>query len=175
MNQPADILFSEDALRARVAELGAAISRDYARGDLLLLCILRGGVVFLADLMREITIPLAIEFMALSSYEVGARSSSGDVRITLDVTASIAGRDVLIIEDIIDSGRTLSAVLELLRARHPRSLEVCVLLDKSERREIPIPLKYIGFDVPDRFVFGYGLDMDDHFRNIPYIAALQER
>jgi hypoxanthine phosphoribosyltransferase len=174
MNQPADILISEDALSARVAELGAAISRDYTRGDLLLLCILRGGVVFLADLMREITIPLAIEFMALSSYEVGARSSSGDVRITLDVTASIAGRDVLIIEDIIDSGRTLSAVLELLRARHPRSLEVCVLLDKSERREVSIPLKYIGFTVPDRFVFGYGLDMDDHFRNIPYIAALQE-
>jgi hypoxanthine phosphoribosyltransferase len=174
MNQPADILISEDMLKARVAELGDAISRDYAHGDLLLLCILRGGVVFLSDLMRQITIPLAIEFMALSSYGAGARASSGDVRITLDAKTAIADRDVLIVEDIVDSGHTLAAVLDLLRTRHPRSLEVCVLLDKVERREVNVPLKYVGFPIPDRFVFGYGLDIDDHFRNIPYIAAMQE-
>jgi hypoxanthine phosphoribosyltransferase len=174
MNQPADILISEETLQARVAELGAAISRDYAQGDLLLLCILRGGVVFLSDLMRQVSIPLAIEFMALSSYGIGDRASTGNVRITLDLNTPIADRDVLIIEDIVDSGHTLAAVLELLRARHPRSLEVCVLLNKAEKREVAIPIKYIGFSIPDRFVFGYGLDIDDHFRNIPYIAAMQE-
>jgi hypoxanthine phosphoribosyltransferase len=172
MNPRFETLIGESALRARVSELGAAISRDYASGNLLLLCILRGGVVFLADLMRTISIPVTIDFMALSSYAPGLRSSSGSVRITMDAGVSIADRDVLIVEDIVDSGYTIQAVLELLRARHPRSLEVCALLDKTERREVKVPIKYIGFSIPDRFVVGYGLDMDDRYRNLPYIGIV---
>ncbi len=170
-----EVLISADRIHARVTELAAEIDRDYAHGDLLLLCILRGGVIFLADLMRAITIPHAIDFMAFSSYEAGVRQSSSRVRITLDLGTPIAGRDVLIVEDIIDSGRTLAAVLELLRTRRPRSLEACVLLDKEERREVAVPLRYRGFTIPNRFVFGYGLDIDERCRNLPYIAATQER
>jgi hypoxanthine phosphoribosyltransferase len=168
---PSEVLLSADRIQTRVRELGAEISRDYADGDLLLLCLLRGGVVFLADLMRAITIPHAIDFMAVSSYGVGARKSSGEVRIALDASAAIDGRDVLLVEDIIDSGHTLAAVLELLRARHPRSLDICVLLDKAERREVAVPVRYCGFRIPDRFVFGYGLDIDERFRNLPHLAA----
>ncbi|MGD0172940.1 MAG: hypoxanthine phosphoribosyltransferase [Anaerolineales bacterium] len=164
-------LISSQQLQSRVAELGAEISRDYAGADLLLLCILRGAVIFLSDLMRCLTIPHAVDFMAVSSYGIGARATTGQVRITLDLTASIAGRDVLVVEDIIDSGRTLASVLDLLRARHPRTLEVCVLLDKIQRREVDIPLRYRGFPIPDRFVFGYGLDIDEYYRNLPYIAV----
>ena len=164
-------LISSRQLQSRVAELAAEISRDYAGADLLLLCILRGAVIFLSDLMRCLTIPHAVDFIAVSSYGIGARATSGQVRITLDLTASIAGRDVLVVEDIIDSGRTLASVLDLLRARNPRTLEVCVLLDKTQRREVDIPLRYRGFPIPDRFVFGYGLDIDEYYRNLPYIAA----
>ena len=164
-------LISSRQLQSRVAELAAEISRDYAGADLLLLCILRGAVIFLSDLMRCLTIPHAVDFMAVSSYGIGARATTGQVQITLDLTASIAGRDVLVVEDIIDSGRTLASVLDLLRARHPRTLEVCVLLDKTQRRELDIPLRYRGFPIPDRFVFGYGLDIDEYYRNLPYIAA----
>ena len=164
-------LISSRQLQSRVAELAAEISRDYAGADLLLLCILRGAVIFLSDLMRCLTIPHAVDFMAVSSYGIGARATSGQVRITLDLTASITGRDVLVVEDIIDSGRTLASVLDLLRARNPRTLEVCVLLDKTQRREVDIPLRYRGFPIPDRFVFGYGLDIDEYYRNLPYIAA----
>jgi hypoxanthine phosphoribosyltransferase len=166
-----EILITASQIEARVGELAAEIDRDYADGNLLLLCILRGGVVFLADLMRALTIPHAIDFMAFSSYETGARQSSGRVRITLDLNTPIVGRDVLVVEDIIDSGHTLKSVLELLRVRHPHSLEICVLLDKAERREVPIPVRYRGFTIPDRFVFGYGLDIDERHRNLPYIAA----
>jgi hypoxanthine phosphoribosyltransferase len=172
MNPKFETLIAESTLRARVAELGAAISQDYADGNLLLLCILRGGVVFLADLMRNISLPLTVDFMALSSYASGARASAGTVRITMDASTSITDRDVLIVEDIVDSGHTLKAVLELLAARHPRSLQVCVLLDKTERREVTVPLKYIGFSIPNRFVVGYGLDMDDQYRNLPYIGIV---
>ena len=164
-------LISSERLQQRIGELAAEIDRDYAAADLMLLCILRGAVIFLSDLMRRLTIPHTVDFMALSSYGVGARESSGQVRITLDLGASIAGRDVLIVEDIIDSGRTLASVLDLLRARRPRSLEVCVLLDKAERRETPIPLRYRGFSIPNRYVFGYGLDIDEYYRNLPYIAT----
>jgi hypoxanthine phosphoribosyltransferase len=171
---PSEVLLPADRIQARVRELGAAISRDYAGADLLLLCILRGGVVFLADLMRAITIPHAIDFMALASYGAGARQSSGEVRITLDLNGAIAGRDVLLVEDIIDSGRTLAVVLDLLRARKPRSLDICVLLDKPGRREVEVPVRYRGFTIPDRYVFGYGLDLDEHYRNLPHLAALPE-
>jgi hypoxanthine phosphoribosyltransferase len=166
-----ETLISSAQLQSRVAELATEIGRDYAGADLLLVCILRGAVIFLADLMRCLTIPHAVEFMAVSSYGIGARESSGPVRITLDLANSIAGRDVLLVEDIIDSGRTLASVLGLLRARNPRTLEVCVLLDKTQRRETDIPLRYRGFSIPDRFVFGYGLDIDEYFRNLPYIAV----
>jgi hypoxanthine phosphoribosyltransferase len=166
-----EILLSAAQIRARVEALAAEISRDYAGRDLLLLCILRGAVVFLADLMRALPIPHAIDFMALSSYAAGLRQSSGRVRITLDLTTPITGRDVLVVEDIVDSGRTLAYVLEILRARRPRSLAVCALLDKAERRAVPVPLRYRGFAIPDRFVFGYGLDIDERYRNLPYIAA----
>ncbi len=169
-----DVLISAEQIQAKVEELAAQISRDYAGTDLMLLCILRGGVIFLADLMRALTVPHTVDFMAVSSYGVGARQSSGQVRITFDLRSSIAGRDVLVVEDIIDSGHTLASVLELLRARHPRSLEVCVLLDKTERREVEIPLRYRGFSIPDRYVFGYGLDIDEYHRNLPYLAAVRK-
>jgi hypoxanthine phosphoribosyltransferase len=166
-----EILVSETQLQARIRELGAEISRDYAEQDLLLLCILRGGVVFLTDLMRSITIPHAIDFMAISSYSVGVRKSEGQVRITLDLNQSIQGRHVLIVEDIVDTGHTIAAVLELLEARRPASLKVCALLDKSVRREVVVPIHYIGFDIPDKFVFGYGLDRDEYYRNLPFIGV----
>jgi hypoxanthine phosphoribosyltransferase len=166
-----DVLISAEQIQAKVEEMAAEISRDYAGADLMLLCILRGAVVFLSDLMRRLTVPHTVDFMAVSSYGMGARKTFGQVRITLDLTASIAGRDILVVEDIIDSGNTLASVLELLRARHPRTLEVCVLLDKAERREVNIPLRYRGFSIPNRYVFGYGLDIDEYYRNLPYIAV----
>jgi hypoxanthine phosphoribosyltransferase len=125
--------------------------------------------------MRALSVPHTVDFMAVSSYGAGARTSSGQVRITFDLQSSIAGRDVLVVEDIVDTGRTLASVLELLRARHPHSLEVSVLLDKAERREVEIPIRYRGFSIPDRYVFGYGLDIDDYFRNLPHVAAMREK
>lgn len=166
------IIISEDALQKRIAELGAEISRDYQGCKLHLICILRGGVIFLADLMRKITIPNTIDFMAVSSYGVGARRSTGDVRITLDLQEDIRGRDVLIIEDIVDSGYTIATVMEFLKTRHPKSLAVCTLLDKAERREVDVPIKYRGFVIPDKFVFGYGLDIDELYRNLPFIGSV---
>jgi len=169
----AEVLVSEEQLQARVRELGAQISQDYAGLDLLLLCILRGGVMFLTDLMRRITVPHAIDFMAISSYGVGARQSSGNVRINLDVNQSIEGRHVLVVEDIVDTGHTIAAVLDLLNARRPASLKVCALLDKSSRRETPVPIHYIGFDIPNQYVFGYGLDVDEYYRNLPFIGIVK--
>lgn len=165
-------LIPQDELQQRIAEMGAEISRDYADKNLMLVCILRGGVMFLTDLMRQISIPHVIEFMAVSSYGVGSRESSGAVRITLDLFTEVYDRDVLLVEDIIDSGRTLSSVLEMINTRKPRSLYVCTLLDKKERREIEVPIKYTGFVIPNEFVFGYGLDLDDYFRNLPFIAVV---
>ena len=155
-----EILIPADKLQHRIEELAHEISRDYANRNLLLLCILRGGVVFLTDLMRYMTIPHAIDFMAVSSYGAGNRKSSGQVRITLDINTDIHGTDVILVEDIIDSGHTIASVLELLSARHPHSLEVCALLDKKERREVEVPVRYTGFSIPNKFVFGYGLDID---------------
>jgi hypoxanthine phosphoribosyltransferase len=168
----AEILIPEDKLQNRIAELGAEISRDYAGRKLVLICILRGGVMFLTDLMRKITIPHAIEFMAVTSYGAGRRETSGHVRISLDLNTDIQNRDVLLVEDIIDSGNTLASVLQLLSARNPRSLAVCTLLDKAERRTVEVPIRYSGFVIPDRFVFGYGLDLDDLYRNLPFVGVV---
>jgi hypoxanthine phosphoribosyltransferase len=167
-----EVLIPEDQLQARIAELGVEISHDYCDKSLLLICILRGGVMFLTDLMRRITIPHAIEFMAVSSYGIGERESTGQVRITLDLNTPIHERDVILVEDIVDSGRTISSVLDLLSARKPRSLCVCALLDKVERREVQIPVRYVGFTIPNKFVFGYGLDIDDYYRNLPFIGVV---
>lgn len=167
-----EILIDHTTLRKRIAELGAQISKDYAGQDLLLVCILRGGVMFLTDLMRSITIPHQIDFMAVSSYGVGARQSTGHVRINFDLKTDIYNRNVLLVEDIIDSGYTLKTVIELLQTRHPASLKICTLLDKVERREVQIPIDYFGFQIPDEFVFGYGLDIDEYYRELPFIAAV---
>ena len=168
-----EILISETELQQRISQLGAEISRDFASSSgLLLVCILRGGVMFLVDLIRQITVPHAIDFMAISSYGVGTRKSGGAVRISMDLTTSITGRDVIIVEDIIDSGRTLSSVLQLLSTREPASLSVCTLLDKAERREVQVPVRYRGFIIPDKFVFGYGLDLDEYHRNLPFIGVV---
>lgn len=170
-----EILISEEALRQRVAELGAQISQDYKNSEkLVLLCILRGGVMFLTDLIRHLTVPHMVDFMAVSSYGAGSRQSTGQVRITLDLNTSIEDCDVLIVEDIIDSGRTLASVINLLSARKPRSLAVCTLLDKAERREVEVPLRYVGFTIPNKFVFGYGLDLDELYRNLPFIGVVNE-
>lgn len=169
----AEVLITEDELQRRIRELGEEISADYRNEDkLLLVCILRGGVMFLTDLMRSIKHPHAIEFMAVSSYGVGLRETSGQTRITLDLNTDIQDKNVLLVEDIIDSGNTLASVLEMLSLRHPKSLNVCTLLDKSERREVFVPVKYTGFTIPNKFVFGYGLDIDDYYRNLPFIGVV---
>lgn len=167
------VLISEEDLQARIKVMGEEISRDYEGQDLMLICILRGGVMFLTDLMRAIIIPHTIDFMAVSSYGAGARMSGGNVRISLDLTTSIEGRNVLLVEDIIDSGNTIASVLALLDTRGPKSLKVCTLLDKAERRETEIPIHYRGFVIPNEFVFGYGLDLDEYYRNLPFVGVVQ--
>ena len=167
----AEILIPSDRLQARIQQLGAEISRDYEGKDLLLLSVLKGSVLFLSDLMRRITVPHAIDFMATSSYGSGMESS-GVVRILKDLDAPIEGRNVLIVEDIIDTGRTLEYLVRILQARAPRSLRICTLLDKASRREVQVPVDYIGFEIPDKFVFGYGLDYAELYRNLPYVAVL---
>jgi hypoxanthine phosphoribosyltransferase len=167
-----EVLIPEDALQKRISELGAEISHDYQGKELLLVCILRGGVMFLTDLIRHITVPHMIDFMSVSSYGVGARRSRGQSRITLDINTDIQNRHVLLVEDIVDSGYTVRAVLELLSARQPKSLKVCALLDKAERREVDVTIDYRGFVIPDKFVFGYGLDADEYYRNLPFIGVL---
>jgi hypoxanthine phosphoribosyltransferase len=166
-----EILIEEEPLQARIAELGAEISREYDGRDLLLVGVLKGAVFFMADLMRELTIPCEIDFMAISSYGA-ATDSSGVVRILKDLDANIAGRDVLVVEDIIDSGLTLSYLMRSLKARKPGSLEICALLTKPERREVEVPVKFVGFEIPNKFVIGYGLDFAERYRNLPYVAVL---
>jgi len=168
----AEILIEENALQARVKELGAEITADYEDGNLLLICILRGGVPFMVDLSRSITSPHMMDFMAVSSYGVGKRESSGTVRLTMDLQTDIHNKDVLLVEDIVDSGHTIASVLELLQVRQPRSLKVCALLDKAERREAVVPIHYRGFDIPNKYVFGYGLDIDDYYRNLPFVGVV---
>jgi hypoxanthine phosphoribosyltransferase len=166
------ILISEDELQRRVAELGRDISKDYEGRDLVLVCVLKGGVAFLVDLMRQISIPHEIDFLAISSYGAGRRASSGAVRLIMDLKADIEGRDVLIVEDIVDSGRTMTYLLRTLWARQPASLGVCAVLDKPSRRVVEVPLDYVGFEIPDEFVLGYGLDLDEKYRNLPYVCVL---
>jgi hypoxanthine phosphoribosyltransferase len=168
-----EILIDEDALRSRVAELGAEVSADYQGRDLLLIGVLKGAVFFMADLMRHITVPCEVDFMAISSYG-DSTDSSGIVRILKDLDINIEGRDVLVVEDIIDSGLTLSYLMRNLESREPASLEVCALMTKPARREIDIPVRYIGFEIPNRFVVGYGLDFGERYRNLPYVAVLSE-
>ncbi len=168
-----EVLIDERTLQARIRELGAEISRDYQGQDLMLVCILRGGVMFLTDLMRTLTVPHTVDFMAVSSYGSGVRQSSGQVRISLDLRTSIEGRNVLIVEDIVDSGHTLASVIDMLTTRHPQSLRICALLDKAERREADVPIDYRGFIIPNKFVFGYGLDLDEYYRNLPFIGVVQ--
>lgn len=165
------ILVTQEALQNRIIELGEEISRDYSLQDLHLICILRGGVLFLGDLMRHIKVPHTIDFMAISSYGT-ERHTTGQIRISLDLKSDIYGRNVLLVEDIVDSGNTISSVIELLNTRHPNSLRVCTLLDKPDRREVDVPIHYCGFVIPNEFVFGYGLDMDEYYRNLPFIATV---
>ena len=168
-----EVLIEEEPLQARIAELGAEISSEYEGRDLLLVGVLKGAVFFMADLMRELTIPCEIDFMAISSYGA-ATDSSGVVRILKDLDTNIAGRDVLVVEDIIDSGLTLSYLIRNLESREPSSLEVCALLTKPSRREIDVPVRYVGFEIPNKFVVGYGLDFAERYRNLPYVGVLDE-
>jgi len=165
------VLIEPDTLQQRVTELGDEISHDYTGRDLLLVGVLKGAVFFMADLMRHLTIPCEIDFMAISSYG-DSTDSSGVVRILKDLDINIEGRHVLVVEDIIDSGLTLSYLIRNLEAREPATLEICALLTKPERREIDVPVRYVGFEIPNRFVIGYGLDFAERYRNLPYVGVL---
>jgi hypoxanthine phosphoribosyltransferase len=167
-----EVLVDAERLQARIRELGGQITGDYEGRDLLLVGVLKGAVFFMADLMRELALPCEIDFMAISSYGAGT-DSSGVVRILKDLDLNIAGRDVLVVEDIIDSGLTLSYLMRTLRARRPATLEICTLLTKPERREIDVPVRYVGFEIPNKFVIGYGLDFGERYRNLPYIGVLR--
>ena len=167
-----DVVVSAEQLRRRVAELGAQISADYAGGSLLLVGVLKGALFFLADLMRAIDIPVEVDFMAVASYG-SATDSSGVVRILKDLDAAIEGRHVLIVEDIVDSGLTLQYLLRNLGWRGPQTLGVCALLTKPARREVDLPIRYVGFEIPDEFVVGYGLDLGERHRNLPFVATLE--
>ncbi len=167
------VLVSEEQLKVKIAELGQQISKDYQGKDLLLVSILKGACVFLSDLMRAIDIPLSIDFMCVSSYGKGT-TTQGRAKIIKDLDVDIAGKDVLIVEDILDSGVTLSHVMEILRSRKPASLKLCYLLEKPERHRVEVPLDYVGFVVPDEFVVGYGLDYAEKYRNLPYVGVLKE-
>jgi hypoxanthine phosphoribosyltransferase len=169
-----EILIDEQTLQARVKALGSQISVDYADVEgLLLICILKGGVMFLTDLMRNIEVHHEIDFLAVSSYGRGKRSSTGNVRIDMDLSEVVTNKHLLIVEDIIDSGHTLRFVMDVMQARGPASLKLCTLLDKPSRRTIPIPIDYIGFQIEDKFVFGYGLDLDEKFRNLPFVGVVK--
>jgi hypoxanthine phosphoribosyltransferase len=171
-NDIAEVLVSEEAIHAKVSELGQRISSDYQGQDLMLIGLLRGAIVFLSDLMRAMDIPVQLDFIGISSY--GAGTESGAVRLVMDLETDIAGRHVLIVEDIVDTGKTLYYLVENLRARQPASLRICALLDKPERRQVPIEMDYVGFEIPDKFVVGYGLDFAEGYRNLPFVGVLKE-
>ena len=166
------VLFTEQELKDRVAEIAAQIDRDYAGKEPMLISVLRGSFIFMADLVRSITLPCTVDFMAVSSYGAGT-TSSGQVKITKDLSESIEGRDIIVVEDILDSGNTLSYLFQLLQARHPASIRLCTLLDKPSRRTKPVTADYTGFTVEDLFVVGYGLDYAEKYRNLPYIGILK--
>ena len=166
-------LITQKAIEKRIRELGAKITADYDGKDLLMICLLKGAYTFFADLVRNIQLPVMVDFMMVSSY--GERSaSSGSISIIQELSSSIEGKDVLLVEDIIDSGLTLEYIYETLQAKRPNSLKLCVLLDKAERRKHEVPMEYIGFTVPNKFIIGYGLDYQDKYRNLPYIAILDK-
>jgi hypoxanthine phosphoribosyltransferase len=167
------VLVTAEELRRRIGELGTEISRDYDGRDLIMIGVLKGAVLFLADLMRELTVPCEIDFMAVSSYG-SETDSSGVVRILKDLDSPIEGRNVLVVEDIIDSGLTLQYLMRNLRARNPASVEVCALLTKPERRRVELPIRYVGFEIPNRYVIGYGLDYAQRYRNLDCVAVLND-
>jgi hypoxanthine phosphoribosyltransferase len=167
-----EVLLTDEQIREKTAELGRQLTEDYRGKNPLLICVLKGGLMFLADLMREIHIPVEIDFMAVSSYG-DATESSGVVRILMDLDRNIQGRHVLIVEDIIDTGRTLTYIMENLQTRGPASVKVCTLLNKPARRVLDIPIDYVGFEIPDRFVIGYGLDYGEIYRNLPFVGVLR--
>lgn len=166
-------LITEEAIETRIKELGEAISKDYEGQSVKVICVLKGGVMFMVDLAKQISVPLSMDFMAVSSYGNDTKSS-GVVKIVKDLDESIEGQDVIIVEDIIDSGRTLSYLVNILKERNPKSLRICTLLDKPSRRVVEVDVDYVGFSIPDAFVIGYGLDYQQHYRNLPYIAAVEE-
>ena len=166
------VLVSEEELKAKVAELGAQISKDYEGKNLVLVSILKGSVVFMADLMRAVSIPCSIDFMVVSSYGSGVKTS-GVVKIVKDLEQDLSGRDILIVEDILDSGMTLSYLKGLLQSRRPASIRIATLLDKPSRRKVDLQADYVGYEVPDEFVVGYGLDYDEQYRNLPYVGVLK--
>src|SRR5580765_4631692 len=168
-----EILIEEETLQTRIRELGAELSADYAGKELLLVGVLKGAVFFMADLMRSITVPCEIDIMAISSYGAST-DSSGVVRILKDLDINIENRHVLVVEDIVDSGLTLSYLLRNLESRGPASLEICALLTKPSRREIDVPVRYVGFEIPNKFVIGYGLDFAERYRNLPYVGVLHD-
>jgi hypoxanthine phosphoribosyltransferase len=168
----AEVLLDEQAIAAKVRELGRAIAEDYRGKDVVLVSILKGALPFLADLMRQMPIPLALDFLEVSSYGA-ATESSGNVRILKDLAKSIEGRDVVVVEDILDTGQTLAYVIEHLHSKHPASVRLCTLLDKPARRIVPIQIDYRGFEIPDKFVVGYGLDYAERYRNLPFIGVLK--
>lgn len=168
----AEVLIDQVTLQKRVKELADQINHDYAGEQVLLICILRGALPFMVDLMRHLSVLNAIDCMAVSSYGAGARSSTGNVRMTLDLQTNIEGKHVILVEDIVDSGHTISRVIDMLRTRKPKSLKVCALLDKASRREVPVMIDYRGFSIDNKFVFGYGLDLDEFYRNLPFVGVV---
>ena len=173
MEEKFEVLISEERIKTRTKELGEIISRDYEGKELCLICILKGGVMFMVELSKNITVPLSMDFMAVSSYG-NEQVSSGAVKIIKDLDESIENKHVLIVEDIIDSGRTLSYIVELLNKRNPESIKICTLLDKPDRRVVNVDVAYLGFEIADKFVLGYGLDYEQKYRNIPYVAVVKQ-
>ena len=172
MAERVEVLLSEEEVVAKIQELGDQISKDYAGKQIHLVCILKGGVFFLCELAKRITVPVSLDFMSVSSYGSDTKSS-GVVKIVKDLDESLQGKDVLVVEDIVDSGRTLSYLMEMLRDRRPNSLRLCTLLDKPDRRVIEVPVDYTAFQIPDEFVVGYGLDYDQRYRNLPFIGVVK--
>lgn len=172
MSESVRVLIDENAVDQRIAELGAQISKDYAGKQVHLICVLKGGVFFMCELAKRITVPVSMDFMSVSSYGNDTKSS-GVVKIVKDLDEPIEGKDVLIVEDIIDSGRTLSYLIEILKNRNPKSLHLCTMLDKPERRVKKVDVDYTAFDIPDEFVVGYGLDYAQRYRNLPYIGVVE--
>lgn len=172
MAEHVSVLFSEEEVNTRIREIGEQISKDYEGKEIHMICVLKGGTFFMCELAKRITVPVSLDFMAVSSYGAGT-TSSGAVKIVKDLDEPIMGKDVLVVEDIVDSGRTLSHLMELLKKRQPASLRLCTLLDKPDRRVVEVPVDYTGFQIPDEFIVGYGLDYAQKYRNLPYIGIVE--